>query len=77
MARNNCLNINRLSKYNFSYISFEEVIILEYLLTYFQKNNLELVVFNRIELETGIARNKINKSIDSLSSKGYVTLKKK
>lgn len=76
MPRNNCLNINRLTKYNFEFISIEEIIILEYLLAYFQKNNLEIVVLNRIETETGINRNKINKAIEELKSKGFIDIKK-
>lgn len=76
MARNNCLNINRLTKYNFDFITIEEVIILEYLLTYFQKNNLDVVVLNRIETETGINRNKIHKAVDELTTKGFISSKK-
>lgn len=76
MARNNCLNINRLSKYNFDFITIEEIIILEYLLSYYQKNNLEVVVLNRIETETGINRNKINKAIEELATKDYISTKK-
>lgn len=76
MARNNCLNINRLSKYNFNYISIEEIIILEYLLSYYQKNLLEIVVLNRIETETGIIRTKINRAVEELTLKGYLSTKK-
>ncbi len=75
MARINSLNINRLSKYNFKYISIEEVLVLEYLLAYFQKNALDIVVPNRIELETGIKRNKVTRATDELAEKGFIEAK--
>jgi hypothetical protein len=74
MSRNNALNINRLSKYNFKFISLEEVILLEYFITYYQKGNLDIVVPNRIELETGLKRNKIVKASEELSEKGFLSV---
>ena len=75
MARNNSLNVNRLSKYNFKFISLEEIILMEYLLGYFQKNNLDVVVPNRIELETGLKRGKITKASEDLQEKGFIEVK--
>jgi hypothetical protein len=75
MARSNSLNISRLSKYNFKFISIEEVIILEYLIAYHQKGSLDVVVPNRIELETGIRRNKIINATELLSEKGFLEIK--
>ncbi len=75
MARINALNVNRLSKFNFKYISVEEVLVLEYLLAYFQKNALEIVIANRIELETGIKRAKLNTAIEKLEEKGFISSK--
>jgi hypothetical protein len=74
MARINSLNINRLSKYNFKYISLEEVVILEYLFNYYQKKSLEVVVFNRIELETGLKRSRIISACQKLEEKGFITI---
>lgn len=75
MGRTNALNINRLSKYNFKFISLEEVLVLEYLIAYYQKNQLDIVVPNRIELELGLKRTKITKATEMLEEKGYVTAK--
>jgi hypothetical protein len=75
MARINALNINRLSKYNFRYISTEEVLVLEYLLSYFHKGALDIVVANRIELETGIKRAKLNSAIEKLIEKEFISSK--
>lgn len=75
MPRNNCLNISRLAKYNFKFISTEEVIVLEYLLHYYQRNNLDIVVFNRMELETGLKRARLTSAVQDLKDKGFVDTK--
>ncbi len=75
MPRNNCLNISRLAKYDFKYISLEEVIVLEYLLHYYQRNNLDIVILNRIELETGIKRNRLTSAVQDLKQKGFIDTK--
>ncbi|MFN0048414.1 MAG: hypothetical protein ACKVOU_04755 [Cytophagales bacterium] len=75
MARINALNINRLAKYDFKYISIEEILVLEYLLSYFQKNALDIVIANRIELETGIKRAKLNTAIEKLIEKEFISSK--
>jgi len=74
MARNNALNFNRLAKYNFKYVSIEEIILLEYITVYYQKGILDSVVPNRIELETGLKRNKINKAAEELTEKGFLSV---
>lgn len=75
MPRNNCLNISRLTKYNFKFISLEEVIVLEYLLHYYQRNNLDIVVLNRIELETGLKRSRLTSVIQDLKEKEFIDSK--
>ena len=75
MARTNALNIKRLSKYNFKYISLEEIIVLEYLISYFLKNILHQVVINKIETETGLRRSKIMMSCEKLVAKGFIEIK--
>lgn len=74
MGRTNALNINRLAKYNFKFISIEEVLVFEYLISYFQKNLLDQVVMNRIEMETGLRRNKIVSSCEKLKEKGFIEI---
>lgn len=75
MAKNNSLNFARLSKYNFKYISLEEVITLEYLLSAHQKNCLDQVVISKIEAETGQKRSKIDKALEELENKGFVDVR--
>ena len=74
MARNNALNFNRLAKYNFKFISLEEILLLEYITAYYQKGALDIVVPNRIELETGLKRNKIGKATEELTEKGFLSV---
>ncbi|MDX2189276.1 MAG: hypothetical protein SFY32_05385 [Bacteroidota bacterium] len=75
MAKNNALNISRLAKYNFKFISIEEVILLEYFLNYYQKNQLSEIVPSRIEAETGIKRSRIDSTVSDLKEKGFVDSK--
>jgi len=75
MTKINALNINRLAKFNFKYISVEEVLVLEYLLAYSQKNELQSVNTVKIELETGIKRGKLNTALQDLKEKGFISSK--
>lgn len=72
MPRVNAINYNRLAKYNFDYISIEEVLVLEYLLSYFQKGALEMVTLNKIEVETGIKYGKLSSTVENLKEKGFI-----
>lgn len=74
MARTNAFNVNRLKKYNFQYISIEEVIVLEHLLAYYQKKLMEIITPVRIECETGLKRSKINYALDELENKGLISV---
>ncbi|MDX2196088.1 MAG: hypothetical protein NW207_06695 [Cytophagales bacterium] len=74
MGKYNGINITRLSKYNFDYISIEEVLVLEYLVQYHLKNMLDLVVPNRIEIQTGIRRTKIDNALNALSEKKFISI---
>lgn len=74
MARNNALNFNRLSKYNYEYLSLEEVIFLEYLI-FHQVRKIEIPVqASRIEQETGLKKHRQQKALDLLSEKGFVVV---
>jgi hypothetical protein len=72
MARNNALNFNRLSKYNFHFISLDEVILLEYLTFHHQKKTIDLVVHSRVESETGMKRSKQVRIFEELKDKGFI-----
>ncbi len=72
MARNNALNFNRLSKYNYEYLCLEEVIFLEYLI-FHQVRKIEIPVqASRIEQETGLKKHRQQKALELLSEKGFV-----
>jgi DNA-binding MarR family transcriptional regulator len=72
MTKVNAIHVAKLAKYNFDYISLEEVILLEYLMLSQQKNNLESVKQKQIELETGLKRSKINSATGELEMKGFI-----
>ncbi len=67
-------NFNKLSKYNFNFITLEEVIFLEYLLHHYQKETLHKVIYKRVENETGLKKSKQAKAILSLQEKGFVKI---
>ncbi len=74
MARNNALNFNRLSKYNYEYLCLEEVIFLEYLI-YHHVHKLEIPVqASRVEQETGLKKHRQQKALDLLAEKGFVQI---
>ena len=74
MARNNALNFSRLSKYNYEYLSLEEVIFLEYLI-FHQVRKIEIPVqASRIEQETGLKKHRQQKALELLSEKGFVQI---
>lgn len=74
MARNNALNFNRLSKYNYEYLSLEEVIFLEYLI-FHQVRKIDIPVqASRIEQETGLKKHRQQKALELLSEKGFVAV---
>ena len=75
MSKTNALNINRLSKYNFKYISLDEVLLLEYFIGYHQRNILDAVVPSRIQSELGLKRTRQQKAIEDLSEKGFISVK--
>ena len=71
MARNNALNFSRLSKYNYEFLSLEEVIFLEYLI-FHQVRKIEIPVqSSRIEQETGLKKHRQQKALELLTEKGF------
>ena len=72
MARNNAFNFNRLSRYNFEFISIEEVIFLEYLIFHFVRKIEIPVQISRVEQETGLKKHRQQRAIDSLSEKNFI-----
>jgi hypothetical protein len=74
MARNNALNFSRLSKYNYEYLSLEEVIFLEYLI-FHQVRKIEIPVqSSRIEQETGLKKHRQQKALELLTEKGFAVV---
>jgi len=74
MARNNALNFSRLSKYNYEYLSLEEVIFLEYLI-FHQVRKIEIPVqASRIEQETGLKKHRQQKALELLTEKGFAVV---
>ena len=76
MARSNSLNFNRFSKYNFDFISLEEVILLEFFIYHHQKKSIDMIVANRIEHETGMRRSKQERAIQQLEEKGILNIER-
>ncbi|MBC7391427.1 MAG: hypothetical protein H7329_19670 [Opitutaceae bacterium] len=72
MARNNALNFNRLSRYNYDFISLEEVIFLEYLIFHFVRKLEIPVQTSRVEQETGLKKHRQQRAIDSLTDKNFI-----
>lgn len=72
MARNNALNFNRLSRYNYDFISLEEVIFLEYLIFHFVRKIEIPVQVSRVEQETGLKKHRQQRAIDFLSEKNFI-----
>ena len=72
MARNNAFNFNRLSRYNFEFISIEEVIFLEYLIFHFVRKIEIPVQISRVEQETGLKKHRQQRAIDSLVEKNFI-----
>lgn len=72
--RNNALNFNRLSKYNFDYISLEEAILLEYLIFNYLRNAIPLLTVSRIESDTGIKKAKQKSGFKKLEEKGLINI---
>jgi len=71
-ALNNAVNFNKLSKYNFNYITIDEVILLEYLIFNYQKNTLGRIVASRTERETGIKKARQTRAYEDLEEKGLI-----
>lgn len=63
----------KLSKYNFDYISFEEVIVLELLIGHFQKKNLNNLIVSRMCDESGMKKSRVIYALEELELKGFVT----
>lgn len=72
MARNNAFNFNRLSRYNYDFISLEEVIFLEYLIFHFVRKLEIPVQISRVEQETGLKKHRQQRAIDSLTEKNFI-----
>ncbi len=72
MARNNAFNFNRLSRYNYEFISLEEVIFLEYLIFHFVRKLEIPVQISRVEQETGLKKHRQQRAIDSLTEKNFI-----
>ena len=73
-VKNNALNFNRLSKYNFDFISLEETILLEYLLFNHLKNNIENLSYPKIETDTGIKKARQKSNFKKLEEKGLISV---
>jgi hypothetical protein len=71
-ALNNAVNFNKLSKYNYNYISIDEVILLEYLIFNYQKNTLGRIVASRTERETGLKKARQTRAYEDLEIKGLI-----
>ncbi|MFN8436871.1 MAG: hypothetical protein U0V72_04445 [Cytophagales bacterium] len=63
----------KLSKYNFDYISFEEVIVLELLIGHYQKKNLNNLIVSRMCDESGMKKSRVLYSLEELEKKGFVS----
>jgi DNA-binding MarR family transcriptional regulator len=67
----------KLSKYNFDYISFEEVVVLELLIAHYQKKNLNNLIVSRMCDESGMKKSRVLYSLEELEKKGFVTKEEK
>jgi len=74
MAKNNSLNFSRLSKYNYEYLSLEEVIYLEYLIFHVLRKIDIPVQWSRVKQETGLLKYRQQNAIKLLSEKGFVKI---
>jgi hypothetical protein len=63
----------KLSKYNFDYISFEEVIVLELLIVHYHKKNLNNLIVSRMCDESGMKKSRVLASLEELEKKGFVS----
>ncbi|MBY0426476.1 MAG: hypothetical protein K2Q22_12620 [Cytophagales bacterium] len=71
-ALNNSVNFNKLSKYNYNFISIDEVILLEYLIFNYQKNTMGRIVASRTERETGLKKARQTRAYEDLEEKGFI-----
>lgn len=63
----------KLSKYNFEYISFEEVVVLELLIAHYHKKNLNNLIVSRMSDESGMKKSRVLASLEELEKKGFVS----
>ena len=67
----------KLSKYNFEYISFEEVVVLELLISHYHKKNLNNLIVSRMSDESGMKKSRVLASLEELEKKGFVSKEEK
>ncbi|MFQ3575643.1 MAG: hypothetical protein SNJ77_04335 [Cytophagales bacterium] len=67
------MSFNKLSKYNFDYITLEEVLVLELLIFHYQKNTLNNLVATRMADETGLKKNKVQIALQELEEKKFIS----
>ncbi len=72
MAKTVSVLFSRLSKYNFEYISLEEVLILELLLLHFQKNTIKTLITSKIADECGLKKTRVTTALEALEAKGFI-----
>lgn len=73
-AINNAVNFNKLSKYNYNFISIDEVILLEYLIFNYQKNTMHRIVASRTEKDTGLKKARQTRAFEDLQEKGFIRI---
>lgn len=73
MAKTVSVLFSRLSKYNFDYITLEEVLILELLLLHHQKNTINSLIASRMVEESGLKKGRIQSALEELETKGFIS----
>lgn len=73
MATSVSVSFNKLSKYNFEFISLEEVLVLELLIFHYQKNTLSNLVASRMAVETGLKKPKVLAALQDLEDKKFIS----
>jgi hypothetical protein len=72
MSNTISISIFKFSKYNFDFISTDEVLVLELMLYHYQKNTLNKLVISKMVDEIGMNRSRLSIALSNLEKKRFI-----